>query len=377
MSEKSSDERSRGTQSSAVYRDFAVATTASILKIVDPPTAKRKGPRGGVQTPFPNRLFDMLDTCHNEGLESIVSWQPHGRSFIVHKPTQFETKILPRFFSQSKMSSFQRQLNLYGFLRQNSGPDRGSYYHELFLRGRPDLPKIMVRTRVKGIGMGRTNKAEKEPDFYGMTPSILKDRATATAVDESVLETETEEEQQQVSPATAHERETDAMHKLPFECPRAPRNNTRSSMPPIEWIHPVSYVHDRPLMHPPFAPIVTPMPDEGGRSLFNPGNQAGFSEMAVNIADSHIPSCGYSQNQQGMMKGRILSILPITAQDLPMIPMSSHSTSYIPLLQPRYRENNVDDEDTGLFEGLEFQVVDDDSLEQFESELISDGTESL
>ena len=28
-------------------------------------------------------------------------------------------------------------------------------------------------------------------------------------------------------------------------------------------------------------------------------------------------------------------------------------------------------EDTALFEGLEFQVVDDDSLEQFESELIT------
>jgi len=96
MSEKILAEESRARQSSPVYRDFALASTESILTIVDPPTAKRKGPRGGVQSPFPNRLFDMLDTCHKEGLESIVAWQPHGRSFIVRKHNEFETKILPR-----------------------------------------------------------------------------------------------------------------------------------------------------------------------------------------------------------------------------------------------------------------------------------------
>ena len=66
-----------------------------------------------------------------------------------------------------------------------------------------------------------------------------------------------------------------------------------------------------------------------------------------------------------------------------MIPLSDHhhhhhiepSNFY---LHPRYNSTELDDddvlvEDTALFEGLEFQVVDDDSLEQFESELISDG----
>ena len=63
------------------------------------------------------------------------------------------------------MTSFQRQLNLYGFMRKTDGTDRGSYYHELFLRGRSDLAKIMVRTRVKGECKRR---ALLEPDFYKM-----------------------------------------------------------------------------------------------------------------------------------------------------------------------------------------------------------------
>lgn len=78
------------------YRDFSQISTDAVLKIVVPPKAKRKGPRGGVQTPFPTRLFEMLEASQKEGLEHIVSWQPHGRSFIVRKPTLFEAKILPR-----------------------------------------------------------------------------------------------------------------------------------------------------------------------------------------------------------------------------------------------------------------------------------------
>ena len=73
--------------------------------------------------------------------------------------------LLCRYFKQSKMTSFQRQLNLYGFMRKTDGTDRGSYYHELFLRGRPDLAKIMVRTRVKGDCKRRPMA---EPDFYKM-----------------------------------------------------------------------------------------------------------------------------------------------------------------------------------------------------------------
>jgi HSF-type DNA-binding len=59
-----------------------------------------------------------------------------------------------RFFNQSKYTSFQRQLNLYGFHRVSSGPDKNSYYHPLLLRGRPDLCRLLLRTRVKGSGGG-------------------------------------------------------------------------------------------------------------------------------------------------------------------------------------------------------------------------------
>lgn len=85
----------------------------------------RGGPRGGVSTPFPEKLYEMLSKAESEMFDNIVSWHPHGRSFAVHEPKRFVAEIMPQFFKQSKLTSFQRQLNLYGFSRLTAGPDRG------------------------------------------------------------------------------------------------------------------------------------------------------------------------------------------------------------------------------------------------------------
>lgn len=76
---------------------------------------------------------------------TAIPRQPHGRCFHVHKPQDFVEQIMPKYFRQSKLTSFQRQLNLYGFSRITAGDDRGGYYHELFLRNKVFLCQNMVR----------------------------------------------------------------------------------------------------------------------------------------------------------------------------------------------------------------------------------------
>jgi len=139
----------------------------------------RKGPRGGVATPFPVKLHQLLERKEHC---AIISWQPHGRCFLLRKPKEFLEKVMPRYFRQSKITSFQRQLNLYGFHRLTSGPDKGGYYHERFLRGKPALCQDMLRVRIKGKGSKAPSNPEHEPNFYHMQsldynmPSIVRDK---------------------------------------------------------------------------------------------------------------------------------------------------------------------------------------------------------
>lgn len=122
---------------------------------------------GGVTQPFPEKLMEMLS---KEGVDNpaVVGWLPHGRAFIVRKPKQFTQDIMPKYFRQTKLTSFQRQLNLYGFRRLTQGPDAGAYYHELFLRNRPELCTRMNRQKVKGTGHKQPTDASTEPNFYCM-----------------------------------------------------------------------------------------------------------------------------------------------------------------------------------------------------------------
>jgi len=123
---------------------------------------------GGVTQPFPEKLHTMLD---NDDNPSIVTWLPHGRGFLVRKPAEFTTQIMPKYFRQTKLTSFQRQLNLYGFRRLTQGADSGAYYHELFLKGRPQLCLRMQRQKIKGTGHKQPADVQTEPNFYTMVPS--------------------------------------------------------------------------------------------------------------------------------------------------------------------------------------------------------------
>jgi len=124
---------------------------------------------GGVVQPFPSKLMEVLD---RGDMEDSIRWMPHGRAFAVLQPPVFVKEVLPRFFKQSKVTSFTRQLNLWGFKRITKGTDAGAYYHELFLRGRPRLCMMMRRQKIKGTGIKLTPNPDTEPNFY----TISEDR---------------------------------------------------------------------------------------------------------------------------------------------------------------------------------------------------------
>jgi len=92
-------------------------------------------------TPFLTKTFEMVD---DPATNNSVCW--HGEeSFIVKDPGVFSTQILPRYFKHNNLSSFVRQLNIYGFRKVAS--DCWEFAHPKFRKGRIDLLKEISRRK--------------------------------------------------------------------------------------------------------------------------------------------------------------------------------------------------------------------------------------
>ncbi|GAX13371.1 hypothetical protein FisN_8Lu414 [Fistulifera solaris] len=101
-------------------------------------------------TNFPAKLHYLLGEMEKDGQNDIMSWQSDGLSFVVHDKARLEEHILPQWYRQSHYSSFQRQLNIYGFQRISKGVHKGGYKHEFFQRDKPELCANIPRCRKKG-----------------------------------------------------------------------------------------------------------------------------------------------------------------------------------------------------------------------------------
>ena len=117
-----------------------------------------------VQT-FPMKLVQLL--LEVDAFD-CVTWLPHGRSFRVLDSDLLMKKFSPQTFKATLYRSFERQLNIWGFKRFTCGVDFNSYYHPMFLRGKPNLAMNMTRKMCKLGCKPRPNPGE-EPDFYALS----------------------------------------------------------------------------------------------------------------------------------------------------------------------------------------------------------------
>lgn len=101
---------------------------------------------------FIRKAFAMINECD----PAIASWTPEGDKFLVKDKELFASKIIPQYYDHNNYSSFTRQLNFYGFSREQSmcikiteeeagSAGQETFYHPFFQRGRPDLLKNLQR----------------------------------------------------------------------------------------------------------------------------------------------------------------------------------------------------------------------------------------
>jgi hypothetical protein len=108
---------------------------------------------------FPWQLHLLLEDAEIKGFSHVVSWMERGTMFKVHKPKEFADRVMPRYFNQTRYKSFQRQLNSYRFHRFVAGKNKGTCFHELFVREKPDLCTHINREKVN---RGRPGAAQQQ-----------------------------------------------------------------------------------------------------------------------------------------------------------------------------------------------------------------------
>ncbi|KAL2261736.1 hypothetical protein VTK26DRAFT_3478 [Humicola hyalothermophila] len=64
-----------------------------------------------VQTAFIHKLYSMLE---DKAIQHLISWTPNAESFVMQPSHEF-SKVLASYFKHTNISSFVRQLNMYGF----------------------------------------------------------------------------------------------------------------------------------------------------------------------------------------------------------------------------------------------------------------------
>ncbi|GKY94008.1 hypothetical protein MPSEU_000367600 [Mayamaea pseudoterrestris] len=148
--------------------------------------------RGGVIEPFPEKLMRLLNECEAAGRTDVVSWIANGRAFAIHKPDKFFKEIVPLYFRQSRLSSFKRQLNLYNYELINSGPARGGYFNELFVRDHPELCRRMRRVAVKVGGHkerdGGARVDHREQPHQSQAPVGRKSSSKTVSVEGTIFD---------------------------------------------------------------------------------------------------------------------------------------------------------------------------------------------
>ena len=123
------DENNEGGNTLYKYRDFSNMPEEQDTEEESSGNNNRNSLESSIRVQkFPVKLYAILA---QKEFHDIITWMPHGRSWKVLKPNLFESMVMPLFFEYSNYHSFNRLVNAWSFRRISSGPDRGSYYHEV------------------------------------------------------------------------------------------------------------------------------------------------------------------------------------------------------------------------------------------------------
>ncbi|PWA02972.1 hypothetical protein BB558_000867 [Smittium angustum] len=113
---------------------------------------------------FIKKLYRILE---KDAYKSVIHWLDDGKSFLVLDQANFSNLVLPRHFKHKNFSTFNRQLNKYGFRKVKNtfstkkyGDTACEFHHNYFQRNSPNLLQKIKRQQ---ISKARAPNPSEEP----------------------------------------------------------------------------------------------------------------------------------------------------------------------------------------------------------------------
>jgi len=121
--------------------------------------ARTRGKRREQHRPshFVRLLWKILEGEHEE----LIRWTNDGERFRILDQERLAVEVLPRFFTHRNFSSFQRQLNYFGFRRCHRTRPM-VYAHVHFRRDHPELMCLVTRSTNKNMIEMSTQKLSQD-----------------------------------------------------------------------------------------------------------------------------------------------------------------------------------------------------------------------
>lgn len=123
----------------------------------------------------PAFLRKLWKIVNDPAIDDLVGWSADGESFIIRNPPEFCYNLLPIYYKHNNMSSFIRQLNMYGFhkISNENGCDKDEirFFHPFFQQNEARLLQHIKRK----IGATKPTDDKKIPlEHLGKVLSDVK-----------------------------------------------------------------------------------------------------------------------------------------------------------------------------------------------------------
>nr|XP_006632884.2 PREDICTED: heat shock factor protein 3-like isoform X2 [Lepisosteus oculatus] len=130
---------------------------------------------------FVSKLWTLVD---NSDTNDTICWSLNGMNFRIIDEQKFTEEILPRYFKHNNLSSFVRQLNMYGFrklinieggLVKSKKQNVLEFHHPCFQQGKADLLEFIKR-KVSSVRTEDTKISHE--DMYKVLENVqqMKDK---------------------------------------------------------------------------------------------------------------------------------------------------------------------------------------------------------